>query len=284
MTIIRVFPVLSLFFLAVTVPADESTLDAVKDSGYFAAVDEDTGEVFPTPNNFGSHIHVPVGSANNLRLNRSVFEFDLSSIPTDAKIESVRFDFEVTLQGGPNGQAAVDFGLYRVTSLWDEGTGTSNIGEATGDGVTWSMRTAVDPWTTLGGDFDPAVLGTDFVDGPGNYSISTAALLSAVQDMIDGTTPNNGFLLKAEPEGLAGSAARVSTREGGNAVKLVVTFNTGKCLLGDANQDGAVNLLDVTPFVSLLVGGGFSCEADANEDGVLDLLDVGPFIAIINGG
>ena len=53
-------------------------------------------------------------------------------------------------------------------------------------------------------------------------------------------------------------------------------------LLGDVNLDGEVNLLDVTPFVELLSGGGYSPEADANEDGALDLLDVGPFIALLS--
>ena len=54
--------------------------------------------------------------------------------------------------------------------------------------------------------------------------------------------------------------------------------------LGDVNQDGAVDLLDVAPFVNLLTSGGFLCEADVNEDGVLDLLDVTPFVNILTGG
>ena len=54
--------------------------------------------------------------------------------------------------------------------------------------------------------------------------------------------------------------------------------------LGDVNQDGVVNLLDVGPFVEALSGGPAVCEADVNEDGVVNLLDVGPFVEILSGG
>ena len=49
------------------------------------------------------------------------------------------------------------------------------------------------------------------------------------------------------------------------------------------NEDGAVNLLDVQPFVDLLTGGGFQAEADLNSDGVVDLLDVQPFVSALTG-
>ena len=56
------------------------------------------------------------------------------------------------------------------------------------------------------------------------------------------------------------------------------------CILGDVNGDGAINLLDVTPFVSLLTMGEYQCEADINEDGLVNLLDVTPFVELITGG
>ena len=54
--------------------------------------------------------------------------------------------------------------------------------------------------------------------------------------------------------------------------------------LGDVNQDGAVDLLDVAPFVDALTMGVYICEGDVNEDGVLDLLDVTPFVELLTGG
>ena len=55
-------------------------------------------------------------------------------------------------------------------------------------------------------------------------------------------------------------------------------------LLGDVNQDGSVDLLDVQPFVDLLTSGTFLAEADLNQDNVVNLLDVGPFVDVLTNG
>lgn len=78
---------------------------------------------------------------------------------------------------------------------------------------------------------------------------------------------------------------RLSVNESGD-----FCFNTGELgdegealmvgdeIMGDVNCDGAVDLLDITPFVELLAGGNFSSKADFNLDGTVSLLDVGPFV------
>ena len=53
---------------------------------------------------------------------------------------------------------------------------------------------------------------------------------------------------------------------------------------GDVNCDGAVNLLDVGPFVDALSNGIFNPAADINQDGMVNLLDVGPFIELLSDG
>ena len=53
--------------------------------------------------------------------------------------------------------------------------------------------------------------------------------------------------------------------------------------LGDVNQDGIVNLLDVGPFVEIVLSGDFQEEADVNQDGLINLLDVAPFVDILSG-
>lgn len=50
---------------------------------------------------------------------------------------------------------------------------------------------------------------------------------------------------------------------------------------GDVNCDGVVNLLDVQPFVDILIAGEFSGKADVNQDGNVDRLDIQPLIALI---
>ena len=59
---------------------------------------------------------------------------------------------------------------------------------------------------------------------------------------------------------------------------------TNRYLRGDVNQDGIVDLLDVAPFVNLIVEGAFQLEGDLNGDGTVDLLDVAPFTTLLIGG
>ena len=63
----------------------------------------------------------------------------------------------------------------------------------------------------------------------------------------------------------------------------VAAANIHVILPGDVNLDGAVNLLDVQPFVNLLSSGNYSAEADCNYDGTFNLLDVSPFIDKLQG-
>ena len=53
--------------------------------------------------------------------------------------------------------------------------------------------------------------------------------------------------------------------------------------LGDIDQNGVVELLDIAPFVDLINNQGFLCEADINEDGAITLLDVAGFVSILSG-
>ena len=56
------------------------------------------------------------------------------------------------------------------------------------------------------------------------------------------------------------------------------------CLLGDVDVSGTVDFSDIAPFIAVLSGGGFQCEADCDESGVVDFSDIAPFIAILSGG
>ena len=54
--------------------------------------------------------------------------------------------------------------------------------------------------------------------------------------------------------------------------------------VGDVNMDGAIDLLDVGPFVAAITAGNNLCEADIDGNGAVDLLDVGPFVDLLTGG
>ena len=120
-------------------------------------------------------------------------------------------------------------------------------------------------------------------------------LLSLVYRSLDGTdnTPavgetsrvnfrdedQNGFINGTDNFGF-GTDARLRI-----AIEASVVTNDCPFMLGDTNEDGTVDLLDVTPFVDALSNGGDTlCQADINGDGVVDLLDVTPFVALLSGG
>ncbi len=63
-----------------------------------------------------------------------------------------------------------------------------------------------------------------------------------------------------------------------------LTIIGAEILPGDVNCDGIVNLLDVAPFVDIIINGGFSTKADLNNDGVVSLLDVDSFVNLLSDG
>ena len=66
------------------------------------------------------------------------------------------------------------------------------------------------------------------------------------------------------------------------AVPTPGAFEATPFFLGDANVNGVVDFLDISPFVSLIRSGTFIAQADTNVDGFVNFLDIAPFIAILN--
>ena len=82
-------------------------------------------------------------------------------------------------------------------------------------------------------------------------------------------TDNGSFLVDYGPTSPFGSSA------------VVVSDYQAGGLIGDINGDGAVNLLDVSPFIEVLASGSYNSQADINLDGVVNLLDVQPFVDLL---
>ena len=59
---------------------------------------------------------------------------------------------------------------------------------------------------------------------------------------------------------------------------------TFRGVLGDMNIDGALNGLDVDPFVDVLLNGPYQPVADMNQDSGVNGMDVDPFVAAVLGG
>jgi len=62
----------------------------------------------------------------------------------------------------------------------------------------------------------------------------------------------------------------------------IVSADSDPVLLGDVNQSGEVDFLDITPFIALISSGEFQAEADIDESGTVDFRDIVPFIAILS--
>ncbi len=154
-----------------------------------------------------------------------------------------------------------------------------------------------------GGDFDNPPFGNNvdlsgvymFTDGDPNFDLACNAADQTAGG--SGSLPGGFFSGNDLLADFAGTNAdgpwvlNVSDNAAadlGNITSWTLTVTTGAAgcgnPLGDVNLDGVVSLADVNPFVAILTGGGFQCEADINEDGIVSLADVNPFVVILTGG
>ncbi len=67
------------------------------------------------------------------------------------------------------------------------------------------------------------------------------------------------------------------------ADRVLLRFNSAGARLGDVNLDGAINFLDIQPFIEVLTSTGFQVEADTNKDGAVNFLDIQSFITLLVG-
>ena len=71
--------------------------------------------------------------------------------------------------------------------------------------------------------------------------------------------------------------------EDGAATVDIGAFEFGsEFLLGDVDQNGFVNFLDIAPFIGVLTANSFQAEADANQDGAVNFLDITAFIDLLS--
>ena len=125
--------------------------------------------------------------------------------------------------------------------------------------------------------------------GFGNTSNSTGLLFVfndafADYDLLSDLDPVSGFgvIVIGIPHQTTSGSFRMFDIIGDATYSATVTPSC-PVQLGDINQDGAINLLDVSPFVDLLANGAFACQADINGDGSVNLLDVDGFVALLAG-
>ena len=183
------------------------------------------------------------------------------------------FQLDFNLQFNSSGQLQPAKSTFLFTML-----NSSNNGDGLGrpDNVDWSQ--------------DGFIYINE--DGDGNDVWQLDPATGQIVRIADGLeTETSGIVDISDLVGFSAGSIFLTNSYDGNSVNgdngslymLVSPSASKEVLLGDVNQDGVVNLLDVVPFVDLLAGGGFQDEADINQDGAVNLLDVGPFIDVLSG-
>ena len=132
--------------------------------------------------NYGNNLYLTTNGKSTAS-ERTLLEFDLSPIPPASVIDAATLNMYLYFWSGKNDNVKA----YKLTSDWTEGNGASS-------GATWNYRdmNGMLPWTTAGGDFDTATLGSYSIKSTGWYSMD---LTGQVQNWIDGTSPNQGIIL-----------------------------------------------------------------------------------------
>lgn len=153
---------------------------------------------------------------------RCLLAFDFAgAIPPGSTITAASLQLYVTMTICP----AAPMSLHRVLASWGEGTSNATVhgGGGAGGGMgstatpgdtTWLHRFHPGTlWTTQGGDFAATASATTVVPGFGfQVWSSTPAMVADVQAWVDGTLPNDGWLVLT-PETLSDLPRKFATRE-----------------------------------------------------------------------
>ena len=157
---------------------------------------------------------------------RTLWQFDVSSIPSGAQIHSVSVKFVVSraaIGSSPDDVAT----LHRLNASWGEGNSDSGTGgggtQATPEDATWAYRFYGNPgagiprtpWVNPGGDYQASASATIPVGGIGNYTFSsTVQMVNDVSAWVNNPSSNHGWILiGAEGGELSQKAKRIVSRE-----------------------------------------------------------------------
>lgn len=163
-------------------------------------------ELFDMPGTFATG---RLGDPGNRARCRGLLRFDLSSIPTNAVIETVTLSVTVTRYDWGH----VDtHAIHPLTMAWSETEASwSTSGEAGWNGGAFAEE----------GDSTVA-----FGAGTGTFTFpSTANLLATVQGWVGNAAGNHGWVLRNEDEETAPNARRVGSRESSTPPELTVVYS-----------------------------------------------------------
>ena len=286
----------------------------VPDEGFFGAFDEALQPAISLAENEVFEFEIDRVEIERLNTIRS------GNLLLDSGFENPAFPFFSLNNGGPIDQSAtgrwiafnnvnfsnaisnsgdrslVMFGPFSGNS--DASGIFQNVDVEPGDVLEASVYCRTNVGDSIAGQANNTTIKLEFLDAAGNLIPGVQPFLggngkeSVILEGRDPDVPENRWV-RREVNALAPEnavRARVSLLfvqlENGPGATFfddfeLVQLSPQNVLLGDVNLDGDVNLLDVAPFVALVVGNDFQAEADINTDGVVNLLDVEPFVSLL---
>jgi hypothetical protein len=211
-------------------------------------------EIAPTNNN-GAQAWLLAGKIQNDRYkNRALIKFDFFHLPTNAIIESVALNVEVT-RVPDEPPANSTFGLRRMLRPWGEGDKAANPlaippeppGQgrpATAGEATWLCAFfPTNEWSSPGGtegvDFSAVESSFEFIGGLGPYRFpSTPELVADVQNWILDPQANHGWMLLSNDEVTILTARRFASREDPDAHPTLEVEYMAVPIIESAQHDG----------------------------------------------
>lgn len=143
---------------------------------------------------------------------RTLIKFDLSALPPGATIQRAA----VVMYFETSGSSALsnNIAFFRSLVEWYEGGKTAAVPDPGTDGSTWNLRNANGSVAWAGGPGGQA--GTEWLATPTDSKtiVNTAGpyewvVTQDVQDFVDGTYPNHGWWILANPESTGAANSKV---------------------------------------------------------------------------
>ena len=165
----------------------------------------------------GAGLSIYAGSTNNssvVQVRRALIKFDVSSIPANSQIQSVKLTL-TTLKSAGNSTTPHNFTLYKSLSNWREGSssGLGNGSPATTNDATWQNTFYPSlNWTINGGDFVNTASSTAVGVLNELTEWSSPQVVNDVSAWLSNSSTNFGWLIKGE-ESVRGSAKAFASRE-----------------------------------------------------------------------
>jgi len=153
----------------------------------------------PTFNN-GVNPLIAIGRVGGNNNDRTLIQFDLSTIPVGSTVTSAVLSLYCTHDNASTGS---NFTVHRMVRGWVEGTGNY---APTGDGATWNTYNGANNWQTAGAggalDSEAASIGSRAFTAAETLNEFKAWNLTPakVQEWISGAFDNNGMLMKSDNE------------------------------------------------------------------------------------